>query len=157
MGKEETAPIEQFLLFPQCFPTCVENFLPFSSNLKLSSSAFSLDKSKNFCLGKDEITSLLSISILSCLFFFSTDRCPLADKQSVQHIHNVIFECLLYEIEENYVDIDEHVSGIFDLLNFMIDVAPDSILLHRMFEQHGSYASSQLISEFIDPCSMKTL
>ena len=42
-GKGEIAHNEQFLLFPKCFPfpkvfsTCLKNFLPFSSNLQLSS------------------------------------------------------------------------------------------------------------------------
>ena len=37
VGKGEIACNEQFLLFPECFPTLFENFLPFLSNLKLSS------------------------------------------------------------------------------------------------------------------------
>ena len=36
VGKGEIARNEQFLLFP-VFSTCLESFLPFSSNLKLSS------------------------------------------------------------------------------------------------------------------------
>ena len=41
VGKGEIARNEQFLLFPQC----LENFLPFSSNLKLSSAnSFSLEE-----------------------------------------------------------------------------------------------------------------
>ena len=47
VGKEEIARNEQFLLFPQCFLPIWMNFLPFSSNLKLSSAnSFSLDQSK---------------------------------------------------------------------------------------------------------------
>ena len=37
MGKGEIARNAQFLLFPQCFSTLLENILPFSSRLKLSS------------------------------------------------------------------------------------------------------------------------
>ena len=38
---------------PTVFTTCLENFLPFSLNLKLSSTnSFSLEESKNVCLGK---------------------------------------------------------------------------------------------------------
>ena len=52
-GKGEIAHNEQFLLFPQVFSTLLENFLPFSSNLKLfSASSFSLEESKICCLGK---------------------------------------------------------------------------------------------------------
>ena len=39
VGKEEVARNEQFLLFPLFF-TRLDNFLPFSSNLKLSSADF---------------------------------------------------------------------------------------------------------------------
>ena len=46
VGKGEIARNEQFLLFP-VFSTCLDNFLPFSSNLKLSSAnSFSLEESK---------------------------------------------------------------------------------------------------------------
>ena len=46
VGKGEIAPNEQFLLFP-VFSTCLDNCLPFSSNLKLSSAnSFSLEESK---------------------------------------------------------------------------------------------------------------
>ena len=45
--KGEIARNEQFLLFPQCFLPVWINFLPFSSNLKLSSAnSFSLEESK---------------------------------------------------------------------------------------------------------------
>ena len=51
--KKENARNEQFLLFPQCFSTFLENFVPFSSNLELSSeNAFSLEESKICRLGK---------------------------------------------------------------------------------------------------------
>ena len=44
---------EQFLLFPQCFSTHLENFLPFSPNWKLSSAnSSSLEESKICCLRK---------------------------------------------------------------------------------------------------------
>ena len=47
VGKGEIARNEQFLLFPQCFLPIWNNFLPFSSNLKLSSAnSFSLEESK---------------------------------------------------------------------------------------------------------------
>ena len=46
MGKGEIARNEQFLLFP-VFSTCLDNFLPFLSNLRLlSANPFSLDESK---------------------------------------------------------------------------------------------------------------
>ena len=45
VGKEEIACKEQFLLFPTVFSTGVETFLPFSSNLELSSAnSFSLEE-----------------------------------------------------------------------------------------------------------------
>ena len=44
---------EQFLLFPPVFSTHLENFLPSSSNLKLSSAySFSLEESRICRLGK---------------------------------------------------------------------------------------------------------
>ena len=53
MGKGEIARNEQFLLFPTVFSTHIENFLSFSSNLKLSSeNSFSLEESKTCRLGK---------------------------------------------------------------------------------------------------------
>ena len=52
VGKGEIARYEQFPLFP-VFSTLLEKFLPFSSNLKLSSAnTFSLERSKICCLGK---------------------------------------------------------------------------------------------------------
>ena len=52
VGKGEIARNEQFLLFP-VFSTCLDNFLPFSSNLKLSSAnSFSLEESNICRLGK---------------------------------------------------------------------------------------------------------
>ena len=52
MGKGEIARYKQFLLSP-VFSTGVENFLPFSSNFKLSSAnSFSLEMSKIRRLGK---------------------------------------------------------------------------------------------------------
>ena len=51
--KEKLPRDEQFLLFPQCFLHIWRNFLPFSSNLKLSSVySFSLEESKICRLGK---------------------------------------------------------------------------------------------------------
>ena len=53
VGKGEIAHIEQFLLFPTVFSTCLDNFLPFLSNLKLSSAnSFILEEFKICCLGK---------------------------------------------------------------------------------------------------------
>ena len=53
VGKGEIACNKQFLLFSTMFSTCLENFLPFSSNLKLScANSFSLEASKICCLGK---------------------------------------------------------------------------------------------------------
>ena len=52
MGKGEIAHKEKFLLFP-VFSNLLEKFLPFSSNLKLSSAnCISLKKSKIYHLGK---------------------------------------------------------------------------------------------------------
>ena len=51
VGKGEIAGNERFLLFPQCFSTRLDNLLPFSSNLKLSSAiSFSLEESKIYRL-----------------------------------------------------------------------------------------------------------
>ena len=53
VGEEEIARNERFLLFKTVFSTLLENFLPFSSNLKLSSAnSFSLEESKICGLGK---------------------------------------------------------------------------------------------------------
>ena len=53
-GKPEIARDEQFLIFPQRFLSC-ENFLPFLTNLKLSSASyFSLKGSKICRFGKDQ-------------------------------------------------------------------------------------------------------
>ena len=52
VGKGEIARDEQFLLFPTVFSTLLENFLPFSSNSKLSSAnSFNLKESKICRLG----------------------------------------------------------------------------------------------------------
>ena len=52
LGKGEIARDEQFLLFP-VFSTHLENFLPFSSNLKFSyANSFSLEESRICRLGK---------------------------------------------------------------------------------------------------------
>ena len=55
VGKGEIARNEQFLLFPQCFLSFLENFLPVVSNLKLSSAnSFSFEGSTKICrLGED--------------------------------------------------------------------------------------------------------
>ena len=46
VGKGEIARNEQFLLFP-VYSICLDNFLPFSSNVRLSSAnSFSLEESK---------------------------------------------------------------------------------------------------------------
>ena len=53
VGKGENARNKQFLLFPTMFSTRLENFLPFSSNLKLSSAnSFSLEEFKICRMGK---------------------------------------------------------------------------------------------------------
>ena len=53
VGKGEVAQNEQFLLFPQVFSVHLENFLPFSLTLKLSSAnSFNLEESKICRLGK---------------------------------------------------------------------------------------------------------
>ena len=52
VGKGDIAHNEQFLLFPQ-FSFHLESFLPFSSNLKLSSAnSFILERSQNCHMGK---------------------------------------------------------------------------------------------------------
>ena len=52
VGKGEIARNEQFLLFP-VFSTFLENFPPFSSNLKLlSANSLKLEESKTCRLGK---------------------------------------------------------------------------------------------------------
>ena len=52
-GKGEIAPNKQFLFFPTVFSTRLENFLPFSSNLKLkSATSFGLEESKTYRMGK---------------------------------------------------------------------------------------------------------
>ena len=51
-GKGEIVLNEKFLLFP-VFSTCLENFLLFSSNLRLSSAnSFSLEETKICCVRK---------------------------------------------------------------------------------------------------------
>ena len=53
LKKGEIARDEQFLLFPTVFLTCLESFLPFSSNLKLQfADSFSLEEYKIYRLGK---------------------------------------------------------------------------------------------------------
>ena len=63
LGKGEIAWDKQFLPFPQCslpfptvFSTHLENFLPFSTNLKLwSAKSFSLEEYEICCLGKGQL------------------------------------------------------------------------------------------------------
>ena len=53
VGKGEIARDEQFLLFPQVFSPHMDNLLPFSLNLKLSSAnSFSFEESKICRMGK---------------------------------------------------------------------------------------------------------
>ena len=53
VGKGELASYEHFLFFPLVFSTISESFMPFLTNLKLSSSnSFSTEQSKVVCLGK---------------------------------------------------------------------------------------------------------
>ena len=62
-GKGEIARNEQFLLFP-VFSTLLENFLPFSSNLKLSpANSFCLEESENVSFGKELKCRLQFVSI----------------------------------------------------------------------------------------------
>ena len=59
-GKGEIARNEQFLLFPLCFLSILENFLPYSSNLKLSSTkSFSLEESKILSFGNEWLKAFL--------------------------------------------------------------------------------------------------
>ena len=51
--KEKLLVTSNFLSFPLVYSTHLDNFLPFSSNLKLSSAkSFSLEESKICCLVK---------------------------------------------------------------------------------------------------------
>ena len=53
MAKGEIARNEQFLLFPQCFLPPLDDFLPFSSNIKLlPANSSGLEESKICRLGK---------------------------------------------------------------------------------------------------------
>ena len=53
VGKGEIAGNEQISLFPKVFSTCLESFLPFSTNLNFSSAnSFSLDETNICRLGK---------------------------------------------------------------------------------------------------------
>ena len=53
VGKGEIARNEQFLLSPQVFSTCLDNFLPFSSISKwLSAKSSNLEECKIYCFGK---------------------------------------------------------------------------------------------------------
>ena len=53
LSKREIACNEQFLLFPQCLQTHFENFLPFSSNFKMSSAnCLRMEEAKICDLGK---------------------------------------------------------------------------------------------------------
>ena len=59
VGKGEIARNEQFLLFPQFFFTCLQNFLPLSLNLKLSSgNSFSLGNGQPFTSQKCVLMTL---------------------------------------------------------------------------------------------------
>ena len=63
VGKGEIAHNERFLLFPTMFSTLSEKFLPFSSNLKLSSAnSFNLEESKICRLGKGECLTWYNVS-----------------------------------------------------------------------------------------------
>ena len=63
VGKGEIARYEHFLLFP-VFSSCVENFLPFSLNFKLSSAnSFSLEESKICHSGKNGVKHLIKVII----------------------------------------------------------------------------------------------
>ena len=50
--KKKLLITSKFSFFPQCFLPLLENFQPFSSNLKLSANSFSLEESKICCFGK---------------------------------------------------------------------------------------------------------
>ena len=52
-GKRRNCSLRAISPFPAVFSTLLENYLPFSSNLKMSSANyFSLEESKICCLGK---------------------------------------------------------------------------------------------------------
>ena len=69
VGKGEIARNEQFLLFLQCFQPILRpffHFLPFSSNLKLSSAnSFSLEESKIYHWERVDAFNLVTSKILS--------------------------------------------------------------------------------------------
>ena len=65
VGKGEVVLHKQFLLFPQCFATLLENYLPFSSNFKLSSAnSFRLEESKIWYIVWERVNSE---PLLNCL------------------------------------------------------------------------------------------
>ena len=73
VGKGEIAHGEQFLLFPQCFLLVWRTFLPFSSNMKLTSAnSFSLEKSKICRLGKGELYPMTTLSVSKELILCGT-------------------------------------------------------------------------------------
>ena len=70
VGKGEIALKEQFLLFP-LFSTRLENFLPFSLNLKLlSANSFSLEESKICCSERVKRDKTASIFICWIRFIY---------------------------------------------------------------------------------------
>ena len=65
MGKGEIAHNEQFLLFSQFFSSFLVNFLPFSSNLEVSSAnSPSFGRVQNFSVGKVKYGSCDEIGLL---------------------------------------------------------------------------------------------
>ena len=63
VGKGEIARNEQFLLFPQCFSTLLDNFLPFSSNLNCGLQTFSVWKSLKFVVWERVKGMYLHVSV----------------------------------------------------------------------------------------------
>ena len=123
MGKGEIAFNEQFFPFPTMFSTVLENFLSFSSNLKLSSAnSLSLEGSKICCLGKvkkflqsktkNDLTNCLSISKHTFEHIRSVTLCQqvycryslwtqLSGEQEVDALRNQAIASIAKYVQEN--------------------------------------------------------
>ena len=69
VAKGEIARYEQFLLFPLFFLLILKNFLPFSSNLKLSSANYFSWKSLKFVVWERVILYFLVLTLKQALSF----------------------------------------------------------------------------------------
>ena len=75
VGKGQIAHNKQFLLFPTVFSTCLEKFLPFSSNLRLSANSFSYkyscrEKEINFSIPLKVLKIKPSSGLINMGFFW---------------------------------------------------------------------------------------